>query len=158
MELCLYQYFRETRRFVRMTGSTSYRWPAMRSHAPNRSLRNSGLSTKSADLHGETEKVDPHRHRRAVLGERAARCIRGESRAFPTYWPFQRARARALSTGRRRKLEAEKFGSAIRIRTYNLLVNVQIGNGHLAGACLSIKLAIPHAKSDDCKFPEALRL
>ena len=52
------------------------------------------LSTKSADLHGETEKVDPHRHQRAVLGKRAARCIRGESGAFPTYWPFQRARAR----------------------------------------------------------------
>jgi hypothetical protein len=41
-----------------------------------------GLSTKSADLHGETEKVDPHRHQRAVLGKRAAVHTWGERR-FP---------------------------------------------------------------------------
>jgi hypothetical protein len=50
---------------------------------------------------------------------------------FPEYWPFRKALAGAPSTGRRRELVANKFGSPSRIRIYVLLVNaaIQIENG-----------------------------
>jgi hypothetical protein len=46
------------------------------------------LSTESAALQGEGEKVDRLGRRRGVLGECDRWCARRERGAFPKYWPF----------------------------------------------------------------------
>src|ERR1035437_4280282 len=71
-----------------------------------------GALTKVAARPGEGEKVDHLSRWRAVLGACDARCARLERDAYPEYWPFRGARARPLSTTRRRVFVANKFGSA----------------------------------------------
>jgi hypothetical protein len=81
------------------------------------------LLTKVAALPGECEKVDAPSLWRAVAGTGDAKCAHLESGTFPHYWPFRRGFAVPPSTGMRRALEADKFGSSGRTRTYDLSVN-----------------------------------
>jgi hypothetical protein len=79
--------------------------------------------TRRASLEGESEKADPNRRRRDVSDVPAQRVAPLERAAFRKYWPIWAVPAVPPSTTSARELVADKFGSAIRFRTDNLLVN-----------------------------------
>src|SRR5258705_13784005 len=68
--------------------------------------------TKSSSGIGESEKVDPNRSRRGIRGEWPSPKRRQRVLLLRKYWPFCGAPALRPSTGRRRKLVVDKFGSA----------------------------------------------
>jgi hypothetical protein len=73
--------------------------------------------TKRAALGGGAEKPDPNRRQRGAPGESAQQWPPPERGVFRKYWPILRVRAVPLSTGGRRRLIANKFGSPNNFRT-----------------------------------------
>jgi hypothetical protein len=113
----------------------------------------SKLSTKRASLPGESEKVSRQLALARAFMAACHRCRRLARGAFPEYWPIWAVLAVPLSTRRTRELVADKFGSAIRIRTDARLVNtaIQIGNDHFDASYWQSKLRKRQARSPTTK-------